>query len=96
MGVVSLSACCMTFQRTIISAMNPSRYVDDYTEIFLIVWFEELDGPISFVASPFDCERHGKELWIRAMAGEFGPIEVLPMPDVIELEKPPRMLTYDR
>src|SRR5882724_4690976 len=64
--------------RTIISAMNPERYADSYTEIFLMVWFEELDVPIDFLASPFDCERHGKELWIRAMAGEYGPIEVLP------------------
>jgi len=63
-------------ERTIVSAMNPFRYEDSYTEIFLTVWFEELDGPVDFSASPFDCERHGKELWIRAMAGEFGPIDV--------------------
>lgn len=63
---------------TIISAMNPERYEDSYTEIFLKVWFEEIGEPLEFLASPFDCERHGKELWIRAMAGEFGPIEVLP------------------
>ena len=96
-------------QRTIISAMNPFRYEDSYTEIFLIVWFEEIDEPLEFLASPFDCERHGKELWIRAMAGEFGPIEVIqePSPISIRLKRdtagqielklvPPRMLTHDR
>lgn len=65
-------------ERSIISAMNPFRYEDSYTEIYLMVWFEELIEPVDFVASPFDCERHGKELWIRTMAGEFGLIEILP------------------
>lgn len=65
-------------QMTIVSAMNPSRYENSYTEIMLTVWFEEFSYPLPFMASPFDVERHGKELWIRAMAGEFGPITVLP------------------
>lgn len=68
----------MTNQRTIISALHPWRYSDSYTEIFMTVWFEEFgDYSVPFCASPFDCECHGKELWIRAMAGEFGPIEVV-------------------
>lgn len=62
--------------RNVISATNPRRFRDSYTEIVLKVWFEE-GGPFEFIASPFDTERHGKALWIRAMAGEFGPIEVL-------------------
>lgn len=61
----------------VISALNPRRRGDDYTAIYLTVWFEEFNGPLQFTASLFDCERHGKELWIRAMAGEFGPIEVI-------------------
>ena len=65
-------------ERTIISAINPFRYEDSYTEIYLTVWFEELDQPVLFCASPFDCERHGKELWIRTMAEEFGLIEIRP------------------
>lgn len=43
----------------------------------MLVWFEELKEPVEFWATPFDCERHGKELWIRAMAGEYGPIEIV-------------------
>jgi hypothetical protein len=60
----------------IISAMHPVRFFDDCT-VFLKVWFEELSEPVLFAADPFDCERHGKEIWIRAMAGEFGPVTVL-------------------
>jgi hypothetical protein len=62
----------------VISAMNPCCYEGFYTEVFMRVWFEEYEGWLPFTASMFDCERHGKELWIRAMAGEFGPIKVLP------------------
>ena len=65
-----------TASRTIVSAMYPRRYSESYTEITLTVWFDE-GGGFDFTASPFDCERHGRELWIRAMAGEYGPIEVV-------------------
>jgi len=84
----------ITFTRTIVSAMNPRRYEGDYTTIFLMAWFKEIDGPLEFAASLFDCERHGKELWFRAMAGEYGPIEVLPVPEVVEFFEAPRMLTH--
>lgn len=67
----------MTWKRTIVAATEPRRLADSYTEVRLKVWFEELDEPVDFIATPFDCERHGKELWIRAMAGEYGPIEVV-------------------
>lgn len=98
-------------ERTVISAMNPFRYEDSYTEIFLTVWFEEFAGSLDFVASPFDPERHGKELWIRAMAGEFGTIEVLPEEQspvkkmeqrhlarqkLLTHDRSPRLLTHDR
>ncbi len=96
--------------RTIISAMNPFRFEDSYTEIFLTVWFEEIDEPLDFVASPFDPERHGKELWIRAMAGEFGQVEVFPEDQspikqleqahksrqkLLAQDRSPRLLTHD-
>jgi len=89
----------MNNTRTVISAVDPFRYEDSYTEIWLTVWFEEFNGPLRFLASPFDPERHGKALWIRAMAGEFGEITVgaKPVVDVIEPEPklpPMRMLIY--
>lgn len=65
--------------RTIIAAMNPVCYRDTMAVIHLKVWFEEVDEPLPVMATPFDCERHSKELWIRAMAGEYGPITVLPV-----------------
>lgn len=63
----------------IVSAINPVRFSDDCA-VWLKVWFEELDEPVLFVADPFDCERHGKELWIRAMAGEYGSVMVVERP----------------
>ena len=92
----------MNCTRTIVSASNPMRYDGTYTEIWLTVWFEEFgDEPIyDFCATPFDCERHGKELWIRAMAGEYGAIEVVPMPPMIKgmvlVLPPPRQLSQMR
>lgn len=66
-----------TIPRTVISAMHPRRYEDSFTEIYLEVWFEELNEPVTFCATPFDCERHGVYLWITAMRGDYGPVEVL-------------------
>lgn len=88
--------------RTVISAVDPFRYRDSCTEIFLKVWFAELSEPVDFIASPFDTERHGKELWIRAMAQEFGPINVIdtdfPMPPrslpKVEVINEPKLLEY--
>lgn len=59
--------------RTIISAIDPVRMAGEHT-VLLKVWFAELDEPVLFNASPLDCEPHGRELWIRAMAGEYGPV----------------------
>lgn len=77
----------MTTRRTIISAVDPVRISDD-CRVYLKVWFEELDQPVLFVADPFDCERHGKELWIRAMAGEYGPVTIIE-------PRPLRMIAHD-
>ena len=91
----------MSFKRTIVAALNPTRYHEMYTEIWLTVWFEELgDEPVhDFCATPFDCERHGKELWIRAMAGEYGPMTVVPIPPIIKgmvlVLPPPRQLVLN-
>lgn len=91
----------------IIAATSPWRFEDDYTIVYLKVWFTEFEHPFeSYGATMFDCEPHGRELWFRAMKGEYGPIEVherpieirqRPVQDVVTL--PPndivRMLTYD-
>lgn len=62
----------------IISAMNPKRYADTYDFVWLTVWFKEFDKPFyNFVACPLDSEVHGRELWIRALAGEYGSVEII-------------------
>ncbi len=78
----------------IVSALNLRCKADDFTAILMDVWFEEYDGPLPFVATLFDCEPHGRELWFRAMKGEYGEIEIIfpPSPESESL----RMLTHDR
>lgn len=66
----------MTTTRTIVSAVDPFMAEGDF-RVNLKVWFEELDGPVDFVAHPMDTEAHGRELWVRALAGEYGPVRVL-------------------
>lgn len=39
----------------------------------MVVDFEGI-GPVPFTAAPDDCEEHGRELYARAVAGDFGPI----------------------
>lgn len=94
----------MNWTRTIVAAVDPMRRADDCA-VLLKVWFEELAEPVMFIADPFDCETHGKELWIRAMAGEYGPVRIVDdlRPDLrapvalLEPPRPPRrMLTHDR
>lgn len=77
----------------IVSACNPVRY-DGNCEVWLKVWFEEFSEPFpDYCASPFDTERHGKELWIRAMAGEYGPVEIREIQTVPQIDEV-RMITY--
>jgi len=82
--------------RTIVSAVSPCRFENSFTEIWLRVWFEELVEPVVFCATPFDCERHGKVLWLSAMRGDYGPIEVIPgaHPELPRIPDPPKLLEY--
>lgn len=62
----------------ILSAYNPS-----YTEIGgieLVVNFEDI-GLVAFHATPDDVEEHGRELYTRALAGDFGPVTPYVAPD---------------
>lgn len=61
-------------KRTIESAANPKFANTAGTLIELHVKFAEFAEIHPFGASPNDVEPHGKELYARAMAGEFGPI----------------------
>lgn len=59
----------------IISASNP-KYADTTgVGIVLDVVFEQYsETPLPFLALPDDVEEHGRELYVRAAAGEFGEI----------------------
>lgn len=49
----------------------------EHTRVNMMVMFEELAeryGPVPFTACPNDTEAHGRALYERALAGEFGEI----------------------
>lgn len=67
----------------IIAASNPVFDVDG--GITMQVVFEETGpDPILFTAHAYDIEPHGRELFNRAQAGEFGQIEAYTAPPVPE------------
>ena len=55
-----------------ITAHTPQYTADG--SIILQAAFPWLDADVPFAASPNDPEAHGRELYQRAIAGEFGPI----------------------
>lgn len=70
----------------IISAHSPRHTDGDGIE--LTVLFDGL-GELPFLALPDDGEAHGRELYTRAVAGEFGPVApyVAPEPTPEETQK---------
>lgn len=70
----------------IISAHTPRHTAGDGIE--LVVMFEDLDE-LPFLALPDDVEEHGRELYARALAGEFGPVApyVAPEPAPEDVQK---------
>jgi hypothetical protein len=44
------------------------------TMIDCVVFFEHLGEPLPFTANPNDVEAHGREIFSRCVAEEFGPI----------------------
>lgn len=59
---------------TIEYAKNPFYGNEEGTFINLTVKFQEFDDELPFGASPNDSEEHGRELFSRAKAGEFGEV----------------------
>jgi hypothetical protein len=56
-------------------AKDPVWNSDDGQQIHLTVRFEEINEDLPFNATSFDCEAHGRDLFERAKAGEFGEIQ---------------------
>lgn len=73
----------------LINASNPVFANSGGTIINLQVEFAEISGVLNFTASPVDSEEHGRDLYQRAIAGEFGTVQpyVAPSPIV------PRVVT---
>ena len=55
-------------------AKNPIYIDATENAINLIVKWEEFSDEMPFLATNFDCESHGVDLYNRAKAGEFGEV----------------------
>ncbi|MFQ2478922.1 tail fiber assembly protein [Aeromonas caviae] len=76
---------------TIISASNPRCYLSDDDAITLDVRFSHIPKPVPFTARRDDVELHGRELYSRAVFGEFGDITVLTPPTSAEDDQRARL-----
>lgn len=61
----------------VISATRPRHYESDSDCITLDVLFSHLTEQVQFTARKDDPEEHGRELYSRAVFGEFGVVEVI-------------------
>jgi hypothetical protein len=59
---------------TIVSVTNPQWANPENTLIDVTARFAEIDEDLPFTANPLDTEAHGREIFARASAGEFGVI----------------------
>ncbi|MDM5128226.1 tail fiber assembly protein [Aeromonas salmonicida] len=75
----------------VLRAMRPRHYAADPDSITLDVLFAHLPEQVQFTARKDDPEEHGRELYSRAVFGEFGDIEVLPLPPPTEAEQQARL-----
>jgi hypothetical protein len=55
-------------------ANNPKWVDEAHTSIDLTVRFEEIAEDLPFHATPNDTEEHGRDIFAKALAGEFGAI----------------------
>jgi hypothetical protein len=62
-------------------AKDPKWATEDHSVIDLIVKFEGPMGEVPFSATLADPAEHGKELFARALSGEFGAIAAYVPPD---------------
>lgn len=75
----------------VLSAGRPRHYEGDPDSITLDVRFAHLPDPVQFAARKDDTEEHGRELYSRAVFGEFGDVEVIPVPPPTEAEQQARL-----
>lgn len=86
-----------------IYAKNPVWANRSQTLINLTVRFEEIDEDLPFTANPNDSEAHGRDIYARAIAGEFGEINsftaieptISEVANAIKLERDRRLVASD-
>lgn len=71
----------------IIKVRNVTAHPEQDNELNMEVLFAHLPAFVPFTARRNDCEEHGRELYSRAMFGEFGPIEVITPPPPTEAQQ---------
>lgn len=76
-------------------AKDPVRHE---TGIELTCKFSHLDMEIPFFAMPDDPEKHGRDIYARALEGEFGPVPayVAPTEYEIAVKESPRKLRAEK
>lgn len=53
---------------------NPQWVNAEHTALDCIVMFDHIGEPVPFTANPKDTEEHGREIFDRCVAGDFGPV----------------------
>ncbi len=76
-------------------AKNPQWADAEHTRIDLTVNFDD-HGETPFSAAPNDCEAHGREIFAKAAAGEFGPVAEYEPPPPPTYEEQSAMVRAER
>lgn len=73
-------------QALLTSLENPAWANADHTLIDCVITTSQFgDEKLPFTASPTDCEPHGRAMFERIVAGEFGPIAEYVPPVISEI-----------
>lgn len=72
-------------------AKDPVWNNEENTSVYLIVKWEEFVEEMPFTAVSWDTEEWGRDVYARAVAGEFGEIApyIKPIPPIIDFEPTP-------
>ncbi len=76
---------------TIVSITSPQWANSEHTAINVTARFAEINEDLAFTASNTDTEAHGREIFNRTSAGEFGSIDSYVAPSDAEVAGEARM-----
>jgi hypothetical protein len=76
---------------TIVSITNPQWANAEHTAINVTARFSEINEDLPFTAIPNDTEAHGREIFTRTSAGEFGSIDAYVPPSDTQIAAEARM-----